>query len=143
MLPQLLDPLLVRHAEALFLVHDEQAQVAEQHVLREQPVRADDHVHLPRRQVVDGDLLLGLGAEAAHHVDAHGESGEAFAQRLQVLKREDRRRREDGDLLAVHHGLERGAHGHFRLAVPDVAAEQAVHGHRRFHVGLMSMIAVA
>ena len=42
---------------------------------------------------------------------------------------------EDGDLLAVLDGLEGGAHGYFGLAVPDVAAEQAVH---RLHVDSMS-----
>ena len=42
--------------------------------------------------------------------------------------------REHGDLLVVADGLERRAHGDFRLAVADVAAEQAVHGLRGFHV---------
>ena len=43
---QLLDPFLVRHAEPLLFVHDEQAQVAEADVLGEQPVRADQDVEL-------------------------------------------------------------------------------------------------
>ena len=34
------------------------------------------------------------------------------------------------------HGLEGGAHGDFGLAVAHVAAQQAVHGLRRFHVAL-------
>ena len=44
--------------------------------------------------------------------------------------------RQDGDLLAILHRLEGGAHGDFGLAVADVAAEQAVHGLRRLHVAL-------
>ena len=63
-----------------------------------------------------------------------GKPGEPFLERAQVLKREDGRRREERDLLAVHHGLEGRAHGDFRLAVADVAAEQPVHRRRRFHV---------
>ena len=62
--------------------------------------------------------------------------GEPFRQRLLVLKREHGRRREERHLLAVHHRLEGGAHRHFGLAVADVAAEQAIHRRRRFHVAL-------
>ena len=51
-----------------------------------------------------------------------------------MLEREHGRRREKRDLLAVHHGLERGAHRDLGLAVADVAAEQAIHRRRRFHV---------
>ena len=129
-LAQLLDLLLVGDAEALLLVDDQQPEVAELHVLRQQAVRADDDLDLARREVLERLLLLGLRAEPADHVDAHGKRGEALAQRLHVLEREHGRRREDGDLLAVHHGLERRAHRHFRLAVADVAAEQAVHRRR-------------
>ena len=45
-LAHLLDALLVRDAEALLLVDDEQAEVAELHVLRQQPMRADDDLDL-------------------------------------------------------------------------------------------------
>ena len=53
-----------------------------------------------------------------------------------MLKRQHGRRREERDLLAVHHRLERGAHRDFGLAVADVAAQQAIHRRRRFHVAL-------
>ena len=49
----LLQPFLVRHAEALLLIHDQQSQIVKMHVARKQPVRADENVHLPffeRRQ---------------------------------------------------------------------------------------------
>ena len=65
-----------------------------------------------------------------------GKRGKAIAQRLEVLRGEHRGRRQERDLLAVHHRLERGAHRHFGLAVADVAAQQAVHRRRRFHVAL-------
>ena len=65
-----------------------------------------------------------------------GKAGEALPQRLLMLEREHRRRREKRDLLAVHHRLERGAHRDFGLAVADVAAEQAIHRRRRLHVAL-------
>ena len=65
-----------------------------------------------------------------------GKAANRLRERLQVLEREHRRRREERHLLAVHHRLERRAHRDFRLAVADVAAEQPVHGRGRFHVAL-------
>ena len=59
--PQLLDLLLVRHAEPLLLVDDEQAEIAELDVLRQQPVRADDDVDLAGGQIRERLLLLGAG----------------------------------------------------------------------------------
>ena len=65
-----------------------------------------------------------------------GNPAKRSAQRLLMLKRQHRRRRENGHLLAVHHRLERGAHRDLGLAVADVAAQQAIHRRRRFHVAL-------
>ena len=48
---KLLDVLLVRHAEALLLVHDQQAEILELHILAEQSVRADNKVALSGRKV--------------------------------------------------------------------------------------------
>ena len=53
-----------------------------------------------------------------------------------MLEAEHGGRGEDGDLFAVLHGLEGGAHGDFGLAVADVAAEEAVHRLVGFHVAL-------
>ena len=131
---QLLDALLVGHAEPLLLVDDQQPEVAEPHVLREQPVGADDDVHPAGHEIGERLLLLGPGPEPADELDADGKRREPVGQGLVVLERQHRGRGEEADLLAVHHRLERGAHRHFRLAVPDVAAQQAVHRHRRLHV---------
>ena len=51
LLPQLLDLLLVRDAEPLLLVDDEQAEIAELDVLRQQAVGADDDVDLAGGEV--------------------------------------------------------------------------------------------
>ena len=51
-----------------------------------------------------------------------------------VLVREDRRRDEHGGLLAFLQALEDRAGRDFRLAVANVAAQQAVHGGRSLHV---------
>ena len=91
---------------------------------------------LPAARSASAAACSALRAEAADHLDADRKAGESLAQRLLVLKREHGRRREERDLLAVHHRLEGGAHRDLGLAVADVAAEQAIHRRRRFHVAL-------
>ena len=61
---ELLEALLVAHAEPLLLIHDEEAEVAEAHVRRQQPVRSDDDVDAPVREALQRHPLLGPGAEA-------------------------------------------------------------------------------
>ena len=51
LLLHLFDSFLVRDPEPLFLVDDEQPEVAELHVLRQQAVRADDGFDFPGREV--------------------------------------------------------------------------------------------
>jgi hypothetical protein len=64
LLAHLLDALLVRHAEALLFVDDEQAEVLEVDVLREQAMRADDHVEAAGGERFQRflDLLLRCGS---------------------------------------------------------------------------------
>ena len=53
-----LQPLLVRHAEMLLLVHDHKAEIAERDALGEQRMRADDDIDVARRQRRLGFLCL-------------------------------------------------------------------------------------
>ncbi len=53
-----------------------------------------------------------------------------------MLRREQRGRSEDGDLLAVLDRLERSADRHLGLAEADIAAQQPIHWMGKFHVGL-------
>ena len=84
---ELLDALLVRDAEALLLVDDQQAEIAELDVLLEQPVRADDDVDRAARQPLENGLRLLRRAEARERVDAHGIAAEALLEGLLVLLR--------------------------------------------------------
>ena len=111
-------------------------EILEVDVLRQQAMRADDHVEPAGRQRFERFLDLLLGAEAADHFDLRRERREPLAQGLQVLRRQHGRRRQEGHLLAFHHRLEGRAHRDLGLAVADVAAEQPVHRRGRFHVAL-------
>ena len=73
--------------------------------------------------------------KAAQDSDIHGVILEPFHKSFIVLGRENRGRHQETDLFAFQHALEGRAHGHFRFPVAHVAANKAVHGTRRFHVG--------
>ena len=132
----LLEFLLVEHAEPLLLVDHHQAEVFELHVLRDEPVRADHDIDASFAQPLHGLALLSGRAEPAQHGHVHRIIGHPLAEGLVMLLGQHRGRREHGDLLAVHHRLERGADRHLRLAEADIAADEPVHRALGFHVGL-------
>ena len=96
----------------------------------------DEDVDFAVFQAFEDELLLLWGAEAGDHFDVDGELAEALFECFVVLEGEDGGGCEDGHLFSVLDGLEGGAHGHFRFAVADIAAEEAVHGAGRLHVAL-------
>ncbi|MGX1120063.1 hypothetical protein RKD37_005426 [Streptomyces ambofaciens] len=97
---------------------------------------ADDDVHRALAQPLQGGLRLGVALEAGQRLHAHRELRVALAERPEVLLHEQGGGDEHGDLLAVLDGLEGGADRDLRLAVADVAADQAVHRDRLLHVVL-------
>jgi hypothetical protein len=104
---QVLQLLLVRDAEMLLLVNDQQAKVLELDRLAEQRMRADHDVD---RAV--GEPLLHLGKlRVRHHArglrNPQREAAEALGEILRVLAREQRGRHHDRHLLPVHRRDER------------------------------------
>ena len=136
LLAQVLELLLVLHAKSLLLVDDHQAQVLGVHVGRKQAVRADKHVDRALGKRLERALLLRRRAEAAEHLDLEAKRGKALKERLVVLLGQNGRGAEHHDLAAGVHALKRRAQGNLGLAETHVAAQQAVHGLGRLHVGL-------
>ncbi len=124
---ELAQQLLLLDAEALLLVDDQQAEVLRPDVAAEQAMRADQDVDPALVERPDDLALLPGRAEAADDVDRERVVAQALGERAVVLLGEDRRRGEHEHLLAVVGGLERRAQRDLRLAVADVAADQAVH----------------
>ena len=125
--PQLLEALLGGDPEALLLVDDDQAEVAEADVLGEQPVGADDEVDRARGQAGQRRRLLPRRDGPGEEPDGDGECGEALIEGPDVLVRQHGRRHEDGHLLAVLDRLEGRPQGDLGLAVADVADDEPVH----------------
>ncbi len=88
---------------------------------------ADDYVDRPVGKPVASFLGLLGSDEAAEAAHLEREAREAIAEVLEMLAREQGRRRDHRDLLAVHRRDEGGAQRNLGLAEADVAADQAVH----------------
>ena len=134
--PQAFQPFLVLDAEPLFLVDDDQAQVFEPHVFRDEPVRADDDVHPAGDDPLQGPLLLRRRLEAAQSLNDERVFGQPRGERAQVLLGENRGRNQHRNLLTVVDALESCADGEFGLAIADVTAKEAVHRPGPLHVRL-------
>ncbi len=124
----------MQDAETLLLVDHDQAEVFENHVARDESMSADHDVDAAVAQLFQHLALLGVGAETAQHFDPHRVVEHALAEGFEMLLREDGRRGEDRDLFAFHDGLEGGANRDFGFAETDIAADQAIHRARLFHV---------
>ena len=134
--PDLLQALLVLHAEPLLLVNQHQAQILPDHVLREDLVRPANNIDLARFQVLQHHRRLFRVAEPAQHLNPHRELLEPLAQGIVVLETKHRCGCQKRHLFTIAQRLERRAHYHFRLAVPHVAAQQPIHRLRTLHVFL-------
>ena len=133
---QLLQPLLLHHAEPVLLIDDEQPESFEAHVTLKQAMGADDDVDLAGLDAFDGASLRLIVHESREHLNHDGKLGKPCAKNVKVLLGEHRRRRKERDLFTAHRGLERRAKRQLGLAKPDVAAQQPVHGSVRLHVRL-------
>ena len=126
----------MRHAESLFLVNDEQAQILKLHIARKQAMGSDDDIHPARFEFRQGLLLLHRSTKTAQHFDSNRKRRESPAKCVVMLEREHRRRRKHCHLPRVRYNFERRAHRNFRLTVTDVAAKQPLHRLARFEIAL-------
>ena len=93
----------------------------------------DDDIDLAFGGVAENLRDFFAGQKSADHFDAHRMVAEAVAKGLQVLLRQDRRRRQDRDLLAALDGEKRRAHSDLGFAIADITADQAVHRFAALH----------
>ncbi len=134
--PEALEELLMPNPEPLLLVHDDEAEVLESNVRLDEAVGADHDVDASVGEARQDLSLLGLRAQPREHLNPHRERGQALREGGEVLERKDGGRHENGDLGTGVDRFEGGAHGDLSLAEADIAADEAVHGASRLHVGL-------
>ncbi len=133
---QLLDLFLVGHPEALLLVDDQKPQILELYVLRQNPVGADNDVHLPLLQIRQRLFDLPRRPETAHEIHPHREILHPLDKRRVMLLGQNGGGNQIHHLLALLHRLEGRPYGDLRLAVAHVPADQAVHHLAALHVRL-------
>ena len=125
--PQRAQELLLRDAEPLLLVEDDQPEVLRDDVAREDAVRPDEDVDLALLELLQNPLLVGPRAEARDHLHANRKVPIALAERVPVLLGEDRGRAEHERLAVVERDGERRTNRHLGLAEAHVAADEPIH----------------
>ena len=78
---QLLEPLLVADAKAMFFVDDDETEIVESDVALKQAVRTDHDVDGTRLQSLDDHPLLGGGPESGEVLDPHRPVRETVGER--------------------------------------------------------------
>ena len=127
-LAQLFQAFLMLHAEMLFLVDDEKAEIGEIDRLSEQRMGPDHDIDVALLEAFLGRVELLAGDKARGLRDADGKAAEPLGERIVVLARQKRGRHDDSHLLAREHGHQARAERHLGLAEADIAADQTVHG---------------
>ena len=97
---------------------------------------ADDHIDAAGFEHFYNFLLVLRSSKPRKHLDASRKRAEPLLESLEVLKDQNRGRREDCYLLAFHNRLESGSHRHFGLAVAHIADDQPIHRLHAFHARL-------
>ena len=131
---QRLERFFLAHAEAVFLVDDDQSQARELHIGREQLVGANDDIERAVGHALDGVVDLFTGTKTRQLGDAHRPVGKAVGKGLCVLLGQQGSGRQNRHLLAAHDGDEGSTQRDFGLAEADVAAHQPVHRFAGGHI---------
>src|SRR5664279_5310941 len=130
----LLDLLLVQDAEELFLVDNHQTNVLEVACHIQNLVGTDSDVDTTLVQ----KFAVGREFPGAYHPREQGNLVsdwlEPGLQVAKVLHRQDGRRSDDGDLLAVCDRARRRPYGHLGLPEADISTHQTIHRLSRLHV---------
>ncbi len=122
------------YAKALLLVHDQKSQVLKLHILGQKAVGADQYVQLSRPHFLQRLPVFFRAAEAADHADVNRKPFKPLDEGSIMLLYQNGGGGQHGYLLAAHYGAECGAHGHLSFAVAYIAAQQAIHIDRLFHI---------
>ena len=124
---QCLELFLMRNAEMLFFVDNQQTEIAELNVFGQQRMGADDYFHGTVFQSLFGFGGLFGRNQAGKHSDPYRKTFHAFFEIVIMLTREQCGRHNQRHLSAGHcHGKSR-AQSNLGLAEADVAANQPVH----------------
>ena len=122
------------HPESLFLVHDHETDLLEDHIGREKSVRSHHQINRAVGEPLH-DIALFRGAPvAAEKLDPHRILAHPLAQGTEVLLGQHRRGCEEDHLPSSHERFESRPQRDLRLTEADIAAEEPIHRPARLHV---------
>ena len=93
------------HTESLLLVNHKQTQVLEFHILRQQPVSADNYIHHSLLHILNGLSILGRRPESRQHSDLYREVLHPMCESIVMLPRKYGCGYQHSHLLTVRHSL--------------------------------------
>ena len=126
---QRLQPFLVAHAEAMFLVDDDEPEVLEAHVGMQQPVRGDDDVDRAVLDAFDARRSIPCAVRKRDSVSMRtGQSAKRSRKLLVCCSASSVVGTSTATCLPACARDERGAHRDLGLAEAHVAAHHAIHG---------------
>ena len=111
----------------MLLIDNEEAELLEGDVLREEAMGGDNQVDLAASKGRDDLRLTSMGDAPREEFEAEGVGGEAAAEGLDVLEGEHGCWHEHGHLAPRLEGGEGGAKGNLGLPVPHIAHDHPVH----------------
>ena len=115
------------HAEAMLLVHDREAEVAEFHVVLEQRMGADQNVDVAEPKPFEDVAAFAAALAAGQDRDLDAGRGGERRDGAVVLPRQDFGRRHQRRLPAAFDDGRGGEQRHHGLARADVALQQPQH----------------
>ena len=121
-------------AEAMLLVRHDEAERGEGDRLLNQGMRADHDIDIVRLDCLVRRLALLLRQSSCQEQQPHGQISQQFAELVEMLTRQDFRRRHECALKAVFHRLDERQEGERRLTRADVALHEAAHRHGKLHI---------
>ncbi len=126
-MPQRLQPFLVRYAKALLFVDNHQAQPLEIDGFREDGMRPHHHIHGTVRQPFARRLCLARRNQARKRAHLQREAMKARLEGFRMLPRQQRCRAHHRHLRAARCRHKSCPERHFGLAEADIAAHQPIH----------------
>ena len=121
-------------AEAMLLIRHDEAERSEGDRLLDQGMRADHDIDIVRLDRLVRRLALLLRQSSCQEQKPHGQISKQFAELVEMLTRQDFRRRHECALKAVFHRLDKRQEGESRLARADVSLHETAHRQGKLHV---------
>ena len=124
------------NAKTLLLVNDQETQIFEFYILRENSVGTDHDVHNSLFQSFQRQFHLRRSSKSGHHVHANREILHSLDKCIVMLLGKDRSRNQVNHLFSFLDRFECSTDRNLCFSVANVTTDQTVHDLTAFHIFL-------